>query len=159
LSDFGGRFPAQPARGRARSLMRVEGYGGATAELFVGPSSDGGECVFIKEFVDRQHAGNATNCQEPTWNGSPLQVGTAWSPPRFVTGRVRSDVKTVRIRLADGSAVTLTPTRGHILWAVPREGREPVSIVGLDEDGTVLARESLQPPEPTTRSRRSSSQD
>jgi hypothetical protein len=159
LSDFGGLGRAQPARGRARSLMRVEGYEGATAELLVGPSSDGGECVFIREFVDRQHAGVGTNCQEPTWNGSPLQVGTSWSPPRFVSGRVRFDVKTVRIRLADGSAVTLTPTRGHILWAVPREDHEPVSIMGLDEDGTVLARQSLQPPEPTTRSRRSSSQD
>ena len=155
LSDFGGPR-AQPARGRARSLMQVEGYDGATAELFVGPSSDGGECVFIKEFVDRQHGGVGVDCQEPTWTGSPLQVGTAWSPPRFVTGRVRSDVKTVRIRLADGSSVTLTPTRGHILWAVPREGREPLSIVGLDEDGTVLVRQSLQPPEPTTRSARSS---
>jgi hypothetical protein len=158
FSDFGGPR-AQPARRRARSLIQVEGYEGAKAELFVGPSSDGGECVFIKEFVDRQHAGVGVNCQEPTWNGSPLQVGTSWSPPRFVSGRVRSDVKTVRIRLADGSAVTLAPTRGHILWAVPSEGREPVSIVGLDKDGTVLARQSLQPPEPTTRSRRSSSQD
>jgi hypothetical protein len=151
LSDFGGLVRSQPARGRATSLIRVEGYDGATAELFVGPSSDGGECVFTKEFVDRQHAGNGTNCQEPTWNGSPLQVGTSWSPPRFVSGRVRSDVKTVRIRLADGSTVTLTPTRGHILWAVPREDREPVSIAGLGEDGTVLARQSLQPPEPATR--------
>jgi hypothetical protein len=151
LSDFGGDGSAQPARGRARSLIRVEGYDGATAELFVGPSSDGGECVFTKEFVDRQHAGNSTNCQAPAWNGSPLQVGTSWSPPRFVSGRVRSDVRTVRIRLADGSAATLTPTRGHILWAVPSKGREPVSIVGLDEDGTVIGRQSLQPPAPTTR--------
>jgi hypothetical protein len=150
LSDFGGPR-AQPARGRARSLIRVEGYDGATAELFVGPSSEGGECVFVKELVDRQHAGVGTDCQSPNWNGSPLQVGTSWSPPRFVSGRVRSDVKTVRIRLADGSTVTLTPTRGHILWAVPKEGREPVSIAGLGEDGTVLARQSLQPPEPTTR--------
>jgi hypothetical protein len=156
LSDFGGSR-SQPGRGRARSLIRVEGYEGATAELFVGPSSDGGECVFIKQFVDRQHAGNSVDCQRPTWSGSPLQVGTAWSPPRFVSGRVRSDVKTVRIRLADGSVVTLTPTRGHVLWAVPSERREPVSIVGLDNDGTVLARQSLQPPEPTTRSRRFSS--
>ena len=37
LSDFGGLGRAQPARGRARSLIRVEGYEGATAELFVGP--------------------------------------------------------------------------------------------------------------------------
>jgi hypothetical protein len=159
LSDFGAHARAQPARGRARSLIRVEGYEGATAELFVGPSSDGGECVFVKAFVDRQHAGVSVDCQRPTWSGSPLRVGTSWSPPRFVSGRVRSDVKTVRIRLADGSAVTLTPTRGHVLWAVPREGREPVSIAGLDADGTVIGRQSLQPPEPTTRPRRSSSQD
>ena len=151
LSDFGGDGSAQPARGRARSLIRVEGYDGATAELFVGPSSDGGECVFTKEFVDRQHAGNGTNCQEPTWNGSPLQVGTSWSPPRFVSGRVRANVKTVRIGLVDGSSVTLTPTRGHILWAVPSKGREPVSIAALDEDGTLIGRQSLRPPEPTTR--------
>jgi hypothetical protein len=145
LHDFGvGR--SSPARGRARLLIGVKGYDGATAELFFGPSSDGGECVYIKQFVDRQHAGVSTSCQRPIWSGSPLQVGTSWAPPRFVSGPVRSDVKRVRIHLADGSAVTLTPTRGYILWAVPSEHHEPVSIDGLDENGSVIARQSLLPP-------------
>jgi hypothetical protein len=150
--DFGA--PSGPARGRATSLIRVSGSVGATAELFVGPSTDGGECVYIKEFVDRHHAGVATDCHGFAWSGSAVQVRTSWSPPRFVSGRVRSDVKRVRIRFADAATTTLTPVRSYVLGAVPTEHPEPVAAEGLSADGAVIATQSLRPV--STRSRRSS---
>lgn len=157
--DYGSR--SGPARGRAESLIRASGPGGATAELFVGPATDGGECVYIKEFVDRQHAGVGTNCHQRMWSGPPLQVSTSWSPPRFVSGRVRPDVEMVRIRFADRSVMTVVPIRGYILVAVPKENLEPasgpVAAEGLGADSGVIARQSLRPPESATRSRRSPS--
>jgi hypothetical protein len=158
--DFGARGPG-PARGRAKSLLRVAGFGGATAELFVGPATDGGECVYVKTFVDRQHGGVSVGCYARDWRGPALQLGVNF-PPHFVDGRVRPDIKTVRLRFADGSMTTLTPTRGYVLWAAPREHleqqRSVVAAEGLAADGSVLARQSLRP-ERATRSRRSSSRD
>jgi hypothetical protein len=158
--DFGARGPG-PARGRATLLLRVAGFGGATAELFVGPSADGGECMYVKTFVDRQHAGLSIGCHGRHWTGPALQLGTNF-PPHFVDGRVRPDIKTVRLRFDDGSKTTLTPTRGYLLWAAPREHLEQqinvVAAEGLSADGSVLARQSLRPERPT-RSRRSSSRD
>jgi hypothetical protein len=162
LSDFGLRGPG-PARGRAESLIRVTGADGATSELFVGPSTDGGECAFVKEYVDETHAGVGTHCRSPEWGGPLVQVGTSWSPPRFVSGRVHPDVKRLRIRFMDGSTTTLVPTRGYILWAVPEKhfapGRVPLTAEGLGADGSVLARQRLAPPGRATRSRKSSSRD
>jgi hypothetical protein len=146
--DFG-RPAGSPARGRATSLLRVSGPGGATAELFVGPSTDGGECMFGKFFVDSRHAGGSTGCNAPTWTGPALQLGLNF-PPHFIVGRVRPDVKKVRIRFADGSTTTLTPTRGYILWAAPEEHLEPATSAleaeGLSADGKVVARQSFGPP-------------
>jgi hypothetical protein len=156
LADFG-RPWAGPARGRAESLLRVTGPDGATAELFVGPSTDGGECVYVKERVDETHGGVGTHCRGRAWTGPLVQLGTSWSPPRFVSGRVHPDVKRVRIRFADGSATTLTPTRGYILWAVPERHfapeRAPVDAQGLDAKGNVIARQQLGPPGRTVRRR------
>jgi hypothetical protein len=146
--DFG-RPSGAPARGRATSLLRVTGPGGATAELFVGLSTDGGECVYRKFFVDGNHAGGSTGCYGRTWTGPALQVSLDF-PPHFIVGRVRADVNRVRIRFADGSATTLTPTRGYILWAAPRKYLEAANgaleAEGLNADGTIVARQSLMPP-------------
>ena len=156
-SDFGDG--PGPARGRAESLLRVTGAGGATSELFVGPSTEGGECVFVKEHVDESHGGVGVHCRRRAWSGPLIQVSTSWSPPRFVSGRVHPDVKTVRIRFIDGSATTLVPTRGYILWAVPEKhfapARVPLEAEGLGGNGAVLASQRLAPPR-ATRSRRSS---
>ena len=156
LSDFS--YGAGPARGRAQLLLRVEGAGGATSELYVGPSTDGGECMYVKDYVDESQGGVGTRCVGRAWSGPLLQIGTAWSPPRFINGRVHPNVRSVRIRFAGGAATTLTPTRGYILWAVP-EGRTPLTAEGLAENGAVLASQRLAPPERPTRSRRSSSRD
>jgi len=146
--DFASR--SGPALGRATSLIRVSGADGASGELLVSPSTDGGECMYVKHFVDPQHTGVGIGCNGPRWTGSALQLGTQFQPPRFVSGRVRSDVRTVRIRFADGSATTLTPTRGYILWASSEEHLDETTGVvgaeGLGANGSVVARQSLKPP-------------
>jgi hypothetical protein len=146
--DFGGH--SGPARGRATSLLRVSGPGGATAELSVGPSTDGGECMFVKHFVDRHHTGVMAYCPPRRWSGPPLQLSSQLRPPRFVSGRVRTDVKKVRIRFADGSSITLRPIRGYVLWAASakhlREARAAVGADGLRANGSVVGSQSFRPP-------------
>jgi hypothetical protein len=148
LQDFG-PSTAAPARGRATTLIRVAGPNGVTGELAVGPSTDGGECLFVTEHVDAQHAGGSEDCNRPTWANGPLEV-TAGFPPHFVEGRVRADVKTVRIRFADGSSRDVTPTRGFVLWATPaanlKPGRQPTEVIGLRADGSEVGRSSLEAP-------------
>jgi len=137
---------AAPARGRATTLIRVSGPEGVTGSLAVGPSTDGGECVFVTEHVDAQHSGVSANCNRPTWADGALEVSSAF-PPHFVEGRVRSDVKTVRIRFADGSSTDVTPTRGYVLWAAPEanldHAKRATEVVGLRGDGSEVARRSL----------------
>lgn len=146
---FFGGVPA-PARGRATSLFRVSGPDGTHAELFVGPATGGGECVFIKHFFDRTHRGVGINCNRRNWTGPAVQLNSQSSPPRFIGGRVRSDVKRLRIRFADGSTTTLRPKRGYVLYATSRRnlvpGAEAVSAEGVRADGTVAGRVSFKPP-------------
>jgi len=144
--DFAQR--AAPARGRATTLIRVAGPEGVSGSLAVGPSTDGGECVFVTEYVDEQHVGRSVNCNRPTWADGALEVSSGF-PPHFVEGRVRPDVKTVRIRFADGSSTDVTPTRGYVLWAAPEanlgQAKRAIEVVGLRGDGSEVARRSLEP--------------
>lgn len=146
--DFASR--SGPARGRATSLLRASGPDGARFELLVGPATDGGECMYVKHFFDRRNTGVGISCAAPTWTGPALKLSTQGQPRRFVSGRVRSDVKTVRLRFADGSATTLTPTRGYILWAAPKdrleETTEVVGAEGLGANDSIIARQSFKPP-------------
>lgn len=150
--DFWSR--AQPARGRAISLIRLSGPRNATVELLVGPSSDGGECAYFKHFYDASHTGVSVGCARPQ---APLELGAAGSPPWYVQGRVQLHVKRVRIRFAGGATAILTPVRGYVLWALPEAGTRPVAADGLDADGNVVATQAFELP--VTRSRRSSSRD
>jgi hypothetical protein len=137
---------AAPARGRATTLIRVSGPEGVTGSLAVGRSTGGGECVFVTEHVDKQHGGGSVNCNRPTWAAGAVEVSLGF-PPHFVEGRVRADVKTVRIRFADGSSTDVTPTRGYVLWATPAAnlelGRQPTAVIGLRADGSEVDRQSL----------------
>lgn len=147
-SDFG--HGAGPARGKAELLWRVTGPNGSYAELSVGPSNQGGECQFVKHFVDRRHTGVGVSCKGKRWTGPAVQVYSQFQPPRFVSGRVREDVKTVRIHFADGATTTLTPRRGYVLFAVPperlTEARAATGAEGLDAAGRVIGRTSFKPP-------------
>ena len=126
----------------------MSGPEGVTGSLAVGPSTDGGECVFVTEHVDKQHGGVGVNCNRPAWADGALQVSAGF-PPHFVEGRVRADVKTVRIRFADGSSTDVTPTHGYMLWAAPaanlEPARRPTEVIGLRADGSEVDRQSLVP--------------
>lgn len=149
LGDFGGPGPG-PARGRAKSLLRVTGANGANAELLVGPSSNGGECYYVKQFLDRFNRGVGANCTAPTWSGRALQLSWDYSPTHFISGRVRPDIRAVRIRFADGTATMLSPKRGYVLWAASKNHlatrTAATTVEGLRANGTVVARQSLALP-------------
>jgi hypothetical protein len=149
LGDFGGPGPG-PARGRAKSLLRVTGANGANAELLVGASSNGGECYYVKHFLDLHNRGVSGNCTAPTWSRQALELSWDYSPTHFISGRVRPDLKTVRIRFADGTTTTLRPRRGYVLWAASKEhlakSSAATTVEGLRSDGTVGARQPLALP-------------
>jgi hypothetical protein len=105
--------------------------------------------MYVKHFVDRQHRGVLISCKGPVWSGPAVPLTSEFQPPRFISGRVRSDVRKVRIRFADGSATTLTPTGGYVLWAAPAEhladARGAVAAEGLNAEGQVVGRQSFTP--------------
>lgn len=146
LGDFGGPGPG-PARGRAKSLLRVTGANGAHAELLVGRSSNGGECYYVKHFLDRHNQGVSANCTAPIWSGQALQLSWDYTPAHFISGRVRPDIRAIRIRFADGTATTLTAKRGYVLWAASKNhlaaGAAAKTVEGLRANGSVAARQSL----------------
>jgi hypothetical protein len=135
----------RPARGRARLLLRRVSPTGATAAVFVGKSTSGGRCTYLR--VDRsKHVGGVMqSCRGPTWQGSPLQLIAA----EFVAGRVRPDVATVVIRFADGRQATVVPTDGFVLYTVPRghlaRGHEVVAAVARNAAGGPVGTQSFAP--------------
>jgi hypothetical protein len=151
LQDFMGS-PSGPARGRAVELLHATGPNGAHSELLVGKATGGGECVYVRDFIDRRHAGVSIRCQGRTWRGPPLQLSAGWNPPLFVSGRVRSDIATVRLRFADGSMSTVRPTRGYVLQAMPpgqlRPAHEVIAADGFARDGRKVGHQSFRPGRP-----------
>ena len=90
----------------------MTGPKGEHAELFVGASTNGGECMYVKHFVTVHVAGAMEGCQGPAWTGPPLRLSTDLN---FLSGRVRSDVATVRLNFATSPAI--------LTEAVTRMGR------------------------------------
>jgi hypothetical protein len=132
-----------PVRGRARLLLRADSPTGATAALFVGKSTTGGRCLYVRW----SRNGVMQSCAGPTWHGSPLQL---IADGNFVAGRVRADVATVVLRFADGTRATVAPTDGFVLYTVPRRqlapGHEVVAAVARNAAGATIATEPLRPP-------------
>jgi hypothetical protein len=133
---------ATPARGRAAELLHVTGPNGEHAELFVGPAVGGGECMYVKHFVSIHIAGAMEGCQARKWSGPPLRLS---ADPNFLSGRVRSDVATVRLHYAGGGTTMLQPTRSYVLATLPA-GRRVARADGLAKDGRVIAHVSFPPP-------------
>jgi hypothetical protein len=149
LQDFAAGGRGSPARGRATQLLAVSGPNGAHSELLIGPSTTGGQCMYVRHFINTHTAGVMVGCQGPAWSGPSVQLSTESSPAFFVAGRVRADVTTVRLRYADGSTTTLRPTRGYVLEAISEKHlqapRELIAADGLARDGHVIGHESFQP--------------
>jgi hypothetical protein len=140
--------PGEPAPGKPRLLWRAEGPARSYAELFVGPSTLGDECMYLKVDLPRTYRGPSIQCAWKPLALSPVQVTAGWRGGwRFVNGRVREDVKTVRIRFGDGFTVMLRPRRGYVLYALPtdrlRGERRAVAAEGLDASGRVVGRRAF----------------
>jgi hypothetical protein len=133
---------AQPARGRAELLWRVGNDADTYAELLVGPSTHGDECEFIRRVVDGRPRGTGYRCMWRPWSQSPVQIHAHEMPLRYVGGRVRDDVRTVRVRFADGDTVDVRPRRGYVMYAIPSDrvtdARRPVGADGVDTSGRVV---------------------
>src|SRR5262249_33128651 len=131
-----------PARGRAATILRVTGANGAHAELLVGRSSDGGECVYVRHFLDSRHAGVSVSCGAHGTPQPPLAVSGGGAPPVFVYGRVGPGVAAVRIELAGGGHAEVRPRVGFVLWGA-HAGQTATAAEALAANGAVLARPPL----------------
>ena len=146
IAESVGPQSAVPARGKAELLWRVTGPNGSYYELSVGPSNQGGVCTFLRYFDERNNGVGEDCTGARHFTGPPVQANrlSLWG---LVGARVRDDVKTVRIRFADGETVLVEPRRGYFLYAVPgdrmTEARAPTAAEGLDASGGVVGRASL----------------
>lgn len=140
---------AGPARGRARLLLRGRSSTGATAELFLGKSTTGGLCTYIRYHVSKNEAGEGEGCTQPDWKHSPLQLETQSTPPLFVWGQVSPAVAELRFSFADGARTTVRPTDGHVLYTVPAAhltpDRELVAAYAQTAAGRTIGSERLVP--------------
>ena len=149
------RDSSGPARGRARLLLHAVSPTGSTASLYVGKSTTGGRCMYLRYFQSKRVRGVTQGCAGPTWRAQPLQLGTENNPPEFVYGRVRADITTVVIRFADGGHAAVAPTHGFVLYTVPRRhlapGHQVVAVVGRNAAGATVGREPFPTPPPRKR--------
>lgn len=150
IEDFAAGGGVAPARGRATQLLHATGPGGAHSELFVGRSTTGGQCVYVRHYFNAHAAGLTVSCMGRSWVGPALQLESDATPTRFVSGRVRSDIATVRLRYADGTTTTLRPTRGYVLQAMTAphltDGHQLIGADGLNRNGKLIGHMSFQPP-------------
>jgi hypothetical protein len=149
LSHFGTGAASGPAPGRAKTVEEVTSATGSRAELLVGGSSDGGTCMYVRSYRDSHPTGVMVSCQGRVWHGQPLQIGTSGSPAEFIQGRVRPDVKSLRLNFADGSTTTVKPNDGFVLAAVSRRhltaDAKVTSIDGFNSAHRRVGHESFQP--------------
>jgi hypothetical protein len=133
---------AGPVRGRARLLMRAVSPTGASATLFVGSSTSGGRCWYVRWYQGKRVRAVTQTCAGRVWRGAPLQLGRA---AEFVYGRVRPDVATVVLRFADGRRVTVAPREAFVLYAAPRgqlaPGHQVVAALARDAGGAKVGTE------------------
>jgi hypothetical protein len=149
IGDFAGGGPG-PARGRARLLLHGVSPTGTTVALFVGRSTGGGRCMFLRWHRNKHAGGTMEWCSAARWRGSALQLTPMSSPPDFVAGGVRSDVAEVVVRFADGTHATVAPTHGFVLYMVPRShlapGHQVIGATGRTSAGATIGTESFLPP-------------
>jgi hypothetical protein len=152
LYGLGGRAgpsPGSPARGKARELLHIISPTGATADLLIGKSTSGGECMYVRHYLSKRENGVAVSCMPATWQGPPIQLNSAGTAGIFM-GRARADVATVELRFADGGQATIKPTDGYILYAAPKDhlaaGHELSAATARNAAGKALGAESLSHP-------------
>lgn len=149
IRDSGGGASAAP--GKAAQILAAKA-GVAHAELFVGPAAGGGECSYTKTYFSAHAAGMTVSCRPAAWQGKAVQLDVM---SEFVAGRVRPDVRTVRLEYAHGAKTIVHPKRGYVLVAIPARHREPgdhlVRVAGVNSAGRTIAVQKI--PAPARKSR------
>jgi hypothetical protein len=109
--------------------------------------------MYVKTYFNKQAGGVMFGCRPATWQGGPVQLSVE---SEFVSGRVRSDITTLRLEYAHGRPTTVHPRRGYVLVALPPQHLERASrvvrIVGLNTSGKTVGVETLVPPKRRPRS-------
>ncbi len=150
VADLGGGGGASPAPGKAKPLLRVVSPTGATIQLLIGKSTDGGLCMYTRWYESKRANGVGVSCSDFTRPGAPLQLGTVGIPAQFIEGRVHSSVAKLELHYADGARETIKPIRTFVLYAIPRQhldqGHELVSVVAENASGQRVGSQSFKPP-------------
>ena len=139
----------QPARGRAKSVLRGRSAKGSQLEILVGPSTAGGLCTFTR-YSGKSSTGVGTSCLPPDWRREPVQLAAYNQPAEFVYGAVSPRTRLVVIRFADGGRARVRPARGFVLFTVPERritaARGAVAVDAYDAQGRRIGTRSLLPP-------------
>jgi hypothetical protein len=145
LRDMNGG-PA-PARGKAHQLLSVRSATGATAQLLVGPSSNGGHCMYVRYHTAKNSGGDMIDCN-PMLGATQLALSTDGRPTELVMGKVGPKVAHITLLFADNTKLIVTPTHGFVLTAIPPvhlvAGSDLVAAQALDASEHVIARESFR---------------
>jgi hypothetical protein len=124
---------------QARGLFEVSTPAGVL-RIWGAPTSDGGFCTYMR-FVGAAHG--SLGCDTPNRNAGPLLGGADELKKRgkaivYVSGRVREEIASVELRLADGSSRPVPLVRPYF-FRVLQPGEEPEALVGRNPSGDVVA--------------------
>ena len=138
-------FAASPARGRPKLIKRVTTATGGFVELYVGPSTTGTTCTYMR-WRESKHAGGIEGgCGQPgaTGRDSQLFLEPMGNPVFVVTGRVPAGTAAVELRYADGATTTTRPVSGYVVYAVPaanlEAGHQLTRATAVGSSGKTLA--------------------
>jgi hypothetical protein len=142
-------FAASPARGRPTLIKRVATATGGYVELYVGPSTTGGTCTYIRSHESPHAGGVGEECLQPgmtSRNAGPL-LEPMGSPAVAITGHVPAGTAAVTLRYADGKTTTTRPIDGYIVYAIPaahlRPGHQLTRATAVTGNGTTLATQAI----------------
>ena len=112
------------------------------------------DATFRRSPLAARYRATAISSRPAAWLGNAVQVGVI---SEFLAGRVRDDVKTIRLEYAHGAATIVHPTRGYVLVAIPPRHRARadrlVRVIGVNSVGRTIAVQHMPAPPKKARSR------
>jgi hypothetical protein len=139
-----GPMPAKALRD-LRVLRRIRGPNGTTAALRAGRAVHALRCWRVDFSTGQSPSGCIGTIPTGPWISARLVQPAGRD--LFVIGHVRDPVIRVRLRFADGEAITTRPVKGLFVLAIPRTHLNPKRQVafalGLDDRGAVKQRQGV----------------
>jgi hypothetical protein len=141
--------PRPVPNARWRTLIRATS-GPMHARLMTAPKQGGGTCYAFRWGIN---GGGSSGCLPKKWAGPPIQVYfdepqvLHRGPSVFLSGQLRPDIVRIDVHLPDGNVLTLKPTKGFVLVAVPVKYAHAAHNgsygLGFDRTGKQVARSNL----------------